>query len=316
MNSSHTVTVLCIAYNHSKWIVHSLQSVRVQDYLHVNLVVVDNGSSDNTVELIKKWTESQKSGIPIKTVFKIEQIPYCSLFNELLEEVDTDFVIDLSGDDYLLQSHISKSVRRINTYPDASFVFSDAKIVHLDGKVHGFYERNEVGVLMHKVIEGDLYEKLISRCYICSPSVMFRTCSLKAIGGYDESLTYEDFDVQLRLARKFKVLFSDHIGVSKHLHSNSLSASQYRRYQSNMLASTLKVCWKIKEMNISHSENEALKERIGFELKHALWSANFDISDGFIRLGNSIGLANFKFRIYKLWAKFRLDLSWLYAKIT
>jgi hypothetical protein len=57
---------------------------------------------------------------------------------------------------------------------------------------------------------------------------MFRTCRLKAIGGYDESLTYEDFDVQLRRDRKFKAMFSDHIGVSKHLHSNSLSAFQYR----------------------------------------------------------------------------------------
>jgi hypothetical protein len=106
---------------------------------------------------LRKWTESQKFGIPIKTVFKIEQISYCSLFNELLEEVDTDFVIDLFGDDYLLQSHISKCVQRINSDQDAYFVFSDAKIVQLDGKEHGFYERNEFGILINKVLKADLY---------------------------------------------------------------------------------------------------------------------------------------------------------------
>ena len=60
--------------------------------------------------------------------------------------------------------------------------------------------------------------------------VVFNAQLLKADGGYDEELYYEDFDIQVRLARKHPVLFSDHIGVVKRLHHNSMSAAQYKRY--------------------------------------------------------------------------------------
>lgn len=316
MNSNSTVTVICIAFNHSKWIVDSLESVRNQNYEEMRLIVVDNASKDDTAQLITNWTEKHRSELSIQVLLLKEEVPYCKLFNDLLKEVDTDFVIDLSGDDYFLPRHVFKSVQKINSDIDAAFVFSDAKIIQVDQTEQNYYRGNAAGTLQSTVLKGDLYQQLIRRSCVCSPTVMFRTSKLIGIGGYDESLSYEDFDVQLRLARNYKTLFSDHLGVAKHLHPNSLSATQYRRYTSNILESTLKVCWKIKEMNSTDAENEALKERIEFELKHALWSANFYTANEFIALGKAIGLSSLKFLIYRIWSIARLDFSWLYAKLT
>jgi hypothetical protein len=145
---------------------------------------------------------------------------------------------------------------------------------------------------------------------------VFNAKILEKEGGYDSGLYYEDFDIQLRLARKHQVVFSDHIGVMKRQHANSLSSGQYQRYKSKMLPSTLIVCEKVKAMNIHPEEDKALGKRILYELKHALWSANFEPAAGFVKLGEEIGLKGIKFAIYKLWLKKRYDFSWLYLQIT
>jgi hypothetical protein len=83
-----------------------------------------------------------------------------------------------------------------------------------------------------------------------------------------------------------------------------------------MLPSTLIVCQKVKAMNIHSEEDVALGKRILYELKHALWSANFDPAEGFVKLGEEVGLNGITFSIYKFWLKKRYDLSWLYLQST
>ena len=69
-------------------------------------------------------------------------------------------------------------------------------------------------------------------------------------------------------------------------------------------------------MNIHPEEDKALAKRILYELKHALWSANFEPAEGFVKLGEEIGLKGIRFAIYRYWLKRRFDFSWLYLQIT
>lgn len=314
-SSSDTVTVICIAYNHAKWVAAALESVKNQDYPNVQLIIVDNGSEDGSAQTIRSWVDGQAPHLNSRTMFRKASLPYCQLFNQVLQSVSSDYVIDLSGDDELYSGHISKSIQQLRQHPTAGFCFSDAYLVTEHGEKQNFYRRTPTGELLTPVKDGDLYKLLIKRSYICSPTILFRTALLKGEGGYDPDLTYEDFDVQLRLARKYPVVFSNHIGVMKRKHSASLSASQYKRYNSVMLPSTLKVCGKIKQMNQTEQEMQALRERVRYELKHALFSANFFPAEGFISLGKEIGINCRLFALYRLWGKSRLDLSWLYHKL-
>lgn len=315
MSNSNSVTVVCICYNHEKWIEVALDSVKTQDYSNVNLIVVDNGSQDESPEKIKSWVQKNEKSLPIEVVLLKQSIPYCRLFNEVLESVKSDFVLDLAGDDFLYPEHIAKSIVRLDSDSTAALVFSDAIIQAESGSQTTFYPRSSSGKLLFKVQEGDIYELLIRRSHISAPTVLFRTSTLKSVNGYDESLAYEDFDVHLRLARRYRLLFSDHIGVLKRKHSASMSAAQYKRYSSQMLPSTIKVCRKIKEMNRNQEEDDALKERVCYELKHTLFSANFNSANDLVRLGEELEIKNLRFRLFKIWAKTRVDLSWLYMKI-
>lgn len=311
-----SVTVICIAYNHGDWIEEALESVAMQDYYQKELIIVDNGSSDNTREKIKTWLQGFTGLFPIKTVFKDKEQAYCSLFNEVLFSTKTDYIVDLAGDDVLYPDHLSLSIKQLEMDRTAAFVFSDAYILDEKGNIKTFYKRNGFGELLEEVELGIIYQTLLQRSYICAATIVFNARLLKEEGGYDTSLFYEDFDIQLRLTRKYPVLFSDHIGILKRQHGRSMSAGQYQSHHSNMLPSTVLVCQKAHKMNLTSEENKALGERVMFELKHALWSANFSSASSLVELGEKIGIKKPLFGLYKLWAKMRWDISWIYESAT
>jgi glycosyltransferase involved in cell wall biosynthesis len=316
MKIADRVTIICIAFNHEKWIEETLESVKIQDYYSKELIIIDNGSRDQTPEIIRRWVSQRSGSMSVQTIFMEEEMPYCGLFNRSLDILSSQYVVDLSGDDVLYPDHLSLSIDQLRKAPYAAFVYSDAYILTPDGEVKTFYKRNSYGDLEEEILQGELYETLIEHNYICSPTIVFNAKILKREGGYDSGLYYEDFDVQLRLARKHSVVFSDHIGVLKRRHAKSMSSGQYQLYKSKMLPSTLAVCEKVKAMNIHPDEDKALGNRILYELKHALWSANFEPAEGFVKLGEEIGLKGIIFTIYKFWLKKRFDFSWLYLQIT
>lgn len=315
MELAGRVTVVCIAYNHGKWIGETLESVRLQDYPDVELIVVDNGSTDDTAAKIREWAAKTAGFLAVQTIFYGEPQPYCQLFNRVIAELSGQFLIDLSGDDVLYPQHLSASVAGLQRNPSAGFSFSNANLLAPSGAVNPYYRQASDGNLVNVPDLEDLYATLIRRSCICSPTVVFNASILRKEGGYDESLFYEDFDIQIRLARNHPAVFSDHVGVLKRIHVDSMSAAQYFPSQSRMLPSTVRVCWKIRQMNRSEEENRALAIRILFELKHALWSANFEPARSLVQLGKALGLKTLDFRIYRIWAKMGWDISWLYLKL-
>lgn len=316
MENTELVTIICIAYNQEQWIEETLESVRAQDYYSKELIIVDNGSTDNTAEVIRNWVNKSSNQFSVETVFHEQMQPYCQLFNQVLVNVNGHYLVDLSGDDVLYPEHLSASIRELKIVPFAGFVFSDAYILDEMGEVKTFYKRNTGGELIEEIELSNIYETLIQRNFICSPTIVFNTAILRKEGGYDESLYYEDFDIQIRLAREHPLVFSNHIGVLKRKHSKSMSHGQYQSYHSQMLPSTVKVCSKIQVMNIYPEENQALRKRILYELKHALWSANFEPARDLIAIGENLGIKGLKFWIYKVWASQGWDISWLYVRLT
>ena len=316
MENSDLVTIICIAFNHENWVEETLESVKEQEYHQRELFIVDNGSKDGTAEKIKNWVNQNASQLSVHTLFLDEPKGYCSLFNEILTQAKGNYLVDLSGDDVLFPDHLSTSVRELQKAPFAAFCFSDAYILDDRQEVTSFYPRDSAGELSEEIELSNIYETLIHRSYICAPTMVFHTEILRKEGGYDETLYYEDFDIQVRLARRHPVVFSDHIGVLKRKHGKSMSASQYKRYSSQMLPSTVKVCNKIEGMNIYPEENKALGKRVQYELKHALGSGNFESAKELVALGDRLGMKGIRFKAFKYWARKGWDFSWLYEMVS
>lgn len=258
---SPTVTVICVCYNQGAYVREAIRSVLDQTYPLVQLVVIDDKSTDASAAIIEDF---------IRDFPDIEFLPlpvnvgYCKAFNQALKHVKGDFIIDFAADDVLLPERISVGVADLEQAGARYGVhFSDADWISEAGAT--LYKHSQ-RFPHHTIPHGDIYRDLIERFFICSPTMMFRRTVIESLGGYDESLAYEDFDFWIRSSRSFYYCYSPEVLVKKRVVKNSMSHRQFR-VLSPQLSSTYKVCEKIMALNRSAAEQRALARRIIYEMR-------------------------------------------------
>jgi glycosyltransferase involved in cell wall biosynthesis len=277
------VAVICLCYNHEKYVEEAMESVLNQTYA-AELIVVDDASTDNSVKIIRKFIKLHPNA-NIRSIFFEENVGNCKAFNSALKTTDADYVIDLAADDLLLPSRVREGMKNLELNNAAAVNFSNADYIdEFRHFIKSHYETNQKGRSTEIVLEGDVFQQLLQRYFICSPTMMFRSSLLKKIGGYDEHLAYEDFDIMLRLSRSSPFSYTDKILVQKRVLSTSMSAKQYKK-GNRQLESTLKICKKAFLMIQNQGEKKAFLYRIAFEAKQAFIHKRFLLFFAFINLG-------------------------------
>ena len=135
---------------------------------------------------------------------------------------------------------------------------------------------------------------------------------LDRLGGYDEALAYEDFDFWVRSARLFGYFYVDRVLMKKRRVRGSLSSKQYAFKSKIYAESTLAVCQKIKALNRSETEDQALGRRITRELRTAFFCACFETVQAFYRLKKETGKVPLEDRFFNFLARKHLNLFGIY----
>lgn len=276
--NSPVVTVVCVCYNQATFVEEALDSVISQTYKSIELIVIDDGSTDGSVKVIKNWISKH----PETTLLvNATNLGYCKTFNKAFGISTGSYCIDLAADDILLPNRVEVGINVLTEVgAEYGVTFSDAE--HVDEK--GNFIRLHSDKHPHKTIpSGDIYCSVIDRYFICSPTMMFRREVVEDLNGYDESLAFEDFDFWIRAARKFKFIYSPHVLLKKRSVANSMSGSQFKR-SSAQRWSTFRVCEKIKALNKTPEENAALKRRLKYELKLSLRMVDLKLAGAYFRL--------------------------------
>ncbi|WP_339922785.1 glycosyltransferase [uncultured Cyclobacterium sp.] len=307
------VTVICTCYNQGDYVAQALDSVLAQTYRPLSLTIIDNGSSDHSKLEIKLWLDRNSHKIPVKSIYHKTPINYCKSFNQALANSNGDFLVDLAADDFFNARHLEFAVKQL-LQSEAKVYFCNA-LEHLpNGETQPFYPTDNAGKANVPVVEGNVFAEVIKRYVISSPTLVMDQKAFKDIGCYDEHLSYEDFDILVRMAARYSFVYGDFLGVNKRILKESLSQQQYRSKKSQLLPSTFIVCEKIAEMLSTEQEKEALRQRLIHEIKHATVSANFDVALKMLKLYKKGYPANFTFLFFYVWAKVKCDLSPLYEK--
>ncbi len=309
MRAEPKVSIVLTCFNQAEFVVACLEAISKLEYKNLELILVDNGSTDDSVNTIKQWLALHQFDFPSKLIFQTKSKPYCTCFNEAFQFVSGEYFIDLAADDFIKPEHIIRSVSKLLSKPLAGAVFSDADLVKENGDLRSFYKRDKNSELVQRPSDGNVFCQVVAKNHLLSATCIFRTDSFRELGGYDETLSYEDFDFLTRMARQYTFVFSDHIGIQKSLHRHSFSASQYKSKNSLMLPSTYSVCKNIQAMVKNKEEKEALRTRVRYELRHALASANFEVAKDFVKLGEEVGVSGLEFHLQKIWSRMRWDLS-------
>jgi len=258
--------------------VEAIQSVIDQTYPAVELIVVDDASTDGSAEVIQDFLKNEQQ---IKFVQFEQNVGNCAAFNKGFELSSGAYVIDLAADDILFPNRIDEGVRALENADDQFGIqFSDAELIDDRGNVTGFHSDN----CPHDTIpQGDIYRDLIERYFILSPTMLIKREVLELLDGYDEQLAYEDFDFWIRSSRRFKYLYIPRPLVRRRVLDDSMNSKQFVR-GSSQLRSTLRVCRKINELNETQDEKRALISRIRYEIKVCLKLFDFSLAADYFKL--------------------------------
>lgn len=276
------VTVICVCYNHARFVVEALDSVMNQTYARIELIVIDDGSDDGSGKIIKKWMMHHPEATMI---LNGKNIGYCKTFNKAFSLSKGEFVIDLAADDLLMPHRVEEGVNLLTKSGlDYGVAFSDGQYIDEQGQSLRLHSEK----FPHEFVPvGDVYKELIERYFICSPTTMWRRSVLDALQGYDESLAFEDFDLWIRASRNYKFIYSPLVLVKKRVVSTSMSAKQFDRSNPQRW-STLEVCKKIVKLNRTNEEHAALKRRIWYEMRISFQSFDFALAHSFWKLLRSM----------------------------
>jgi len=275
VKSGPLVSVICLCYNHERFVRESILSVLEQSYPNVELIVVDDNSTDNSVNVIK---ETLKDHPEVKFIQHTKNQGNCKSFNEAWRMAGGEFFIDLAADDTLPKERIAIGVKDFSTR-DNSYGVQHGDVAYM----------TEAGIVYtHHSKEfapkgGDIYIDLVERYFVSSASLMIRKSVLDQLGGFDETLHYEDFDFLIRSSRLFKYFYTKEVLVNKRKVEGSMSDRQFQRGSRQQLT-TYRVCEKIFSLNKSPREDDALRSRLWYEIRQNLGRLDFALAATYYKL--------------------------------
>jgi glycosyltransferase involved in cell wall biosynthesis len=272
MTATPLVTVICLCYNHEAFVKEAVSSVAQQTYPTIQIIIVDDASTDNSrqviAELLKMYPSIEFYPLP-------QNVGNCRAFNAGLAHARGEFIIDLATDDVMLPDRIEHQVKQFQALDESyGVVFSDAQYISEDGKfVRNHFQYLATKNLLAEVPQGDVYRQVLSTFFIPPPTMTVKKKVFDALNGYDENLAYEDFDFWVRSAREFKYGFLNVVTTRIRISERSLSKQLYRKGD-KQLYSTYLVCEKAMALNRSEEENESLAKRIRYEIRQSVFSEN------------------------------------------
>ncbi len=295
------VSIICISYHHAAYIAEALASVFAQQYQNIEVIVLDDGSTDGSQDVIKSVIgDKDVRFIPHK-----ENEGYTKTFNEGLALAKGEFIVDFALDDVMLPDFVRSSVDRLSKADKSvGVVYSNADYIDAASKVIGNHKSTllEKG-MVSELPEGDIFSKILARYFICTPTMVIRKSVFDRLGGYDETLAYEDFDFWVRSSRYWNYAYLDEVHMQKRKLETGMSASRHRHHQNDQLASVLKVCQKAFHLCKSNGELNALKVRLNYEYRQCLRNEAKDLAQEYLQfielMGGSTDLVSKAMRYFK-----------------
>jgi glycosyltransferase involved in cell wall biosynthesis len=305
--SQPLVSVVCLCYNHERFVREALYSVINQTYPNIQIIVVDDASTDNSVAEIENVIRG-KSGITFLSLK--ENLGNCAAFNRGLALADGAFIVDFATDDVMMPARISRQVEFFETLDEHyGVIFTDAEYMDAEGTIfRNHYDYLRSKRLLTDIPQGDVYRDVLTTYFISAPTMMVRRKVFDVLGGYDEALVYEDFDFWVRSARQFRYALLDEKLTKVRRLQNSMSARQYIAGD-KQLHSTYLVCRKAFDLNRTPDDKAALAHRVKYELRQSVLSNNHVESDLFYRLLQNLNSISLIDQFWFMLNKLRLPLS-------
>ena len=193
------VSVIIPTYNSAQYIAEAIESVLAQTYKDYEIIVVDDGSIDNTREVLKPFMDK------IIYVYK-ENGGQASARNLGIKMSKGEYIAFLDSDDIWLPQKLELQVELLDSRPEVGLVYSDNYRFTDDEGIIGLGSQRVQG------LSGMVFNSLFLKNFIPTLTVMVRRKCLDDVGLFDESkhiVHSEDYDLWLRIAKKYEIAYID-----------------------------------------------------------------------------------------------------------
>lgn len=189
------VSVVIPTYNHARYLPYALDSIINQSYANLEVIVIDDGSTDGTSEVVKPYRSN------INYIYKANGGTPSAL-NHGLSVATGKYICWLSADDALIQDKVSKQVGLMESDPGLGFSYTSFVVIDANGTKR--YDVNSA----YYPNKQEMVTKLMEGCFINGSSVMMNSSALKIVGNFDEGLPQaHDYDLWFRFLRHYSCEF-------------------------------------------------------------------------------------------------------------
>jgi glycosyltransferase involved in cell wall biosynthesis len=203
--SQPLVSVIVPAYNHEKYITSCLDSIALVDYPHLELLIIDDGSKDETFIIANDWIQKNRTRFFNVSILKQENIGICKTLNKLVMLAEGEYILPIASDDMLLKNAITSPLHFAMTN-QKEFVVTDAELMDMEGRIISvsalsFFGKNRKRLLIEWLFEFDviLAWRPPYQHYLAKRKLLIE------LGMFNENLCYEDLDMVLKALACHKV---------------------------------------------------------------------------------------------------------------
>ncbi len=214
MKNKSKVSVIIPCYNRGKYIAQTIESVLNQTYPNIELIVIDDGCTDNSRELLENYSD----------LIRILEHPgrvnkgQSAALNLGLQSSNSDYVAFLDSDDLFTSEKIERQVNFLEENPQFGLVYANGHAIDENGKIlYRIYEKH------HR--EDSDPNRVLLDCYFLLPNnSLVRREALKKAGLFDETLrSAQDHDLAIRVAEVTKIAYMDEYLFFYRRHPDSIS---------------------------------------------------------------------------------------------
>lgn len=194
------VSVIIPTYNRAKYLKDAIESVLGQKYQNLEIIIVDDGSKDDTAQIVKSFSSSK-----IKYIYQANQ-GRSKARNRAIKLAKGEYIAFLDSDDIFLPGKIQKQVALLDKNSQYAMIYCSAQAVNSQGrKLYPVYRANLSGWIYSEIA---FYLPLT----IILPTVMVRKDILFKVGLFDENMArFEDIDLWRRISKRYQILGIDEI---------------------------------------------------------------------------------------------------------
>jgi glycosyltransferase involved in cell wall biosynthesis len=223
------VTVVIPTYNYARFLGEAIQSVLDQTFTDFELVVVDDGSTDNTREVVGSFKDPR-----VRYIYQ-EHRGVSVAQNTGHKASVSEYITGLGADDSYLPQNLELKVKVLDARPELALVCSDAWMIDgRTGSILGKYWHGKPfnhSVDPRRAAQQPLKELLYREFFITPQATLIRRKVIDEVGLFDESLpTHEDWDLFFRIVQRFPIETIDIPLIKMKHHDANLSKNRTKRY--------------------------------------------------------------------------------------